>query len=246
MTGSPKYLVKPQNETGDPSELPEGETFTRWGLFIKSRKGEGIQQAEELGRFLKSKETEIDWQWISLPDIERHMRESCGISHNRLLQLISDMEKLYLIRKKTVIDSSLRTPNKERTFYKFFLMAETSAKTFDDYKREFQELYIENLDLKRKLDSAMNVLNKHHLLQDYFNDYLGERPRPDYPKEALDADAAAYLSSLDPKARKLMEHLIQKGYGKNAYEVGRRAFEEFARDYKKDPKALSFHMIVRK
>ena len=249
MARSPKYLKK-ERVTENQLSVPEKDPLlenARVNLFLDSRKGEGKKQAGELWYFLWSKETEFDWEWIPLATIEKHMQESCNISRNRLIQLLKDMEKDHLIRKKTVIDLKLKTPNKERTFYKFQHQAISPVKTDAGYKKGYIELSLENSDLRRKFDSAMNVLNKHRLLQDYFKDYFDERPRPDVPKEAVDATAKLFVSEWDPKARKKMEYLLQIGYGKDEIDVIKRCIDEMKERMDKDPGyLLCGPIIVRK
>jgi len=248
MASSPKYLKKKklENKDSEGSNQEAIEEDARVNLFIDSRKGQGKKQAGELWYFLWSKETELDWEWIPLAAIEKHMKESCSIPQNRLFQLLKEMEENHLIKKKIVIDSKLKTPNKERTYYKFHYMALNPVRTKEGYEKGYRKLYSENSELRRKIDSAMIVLNKHHLLQDYYQDYFGERPRPDDPTNYSDLTKSV-ISFMGPKVQKGVQRLIDKGCAKDELDVIKRSLENLKKILDEDLKArLDGPIIIRK
>jgi len=239
MAGSPKHLVK--KKAGDiPSDIPEEDA--RWNLFIDSRKGEGKWQAVEIFNLLRTEETESDWKWIPFTIIEKHLKESHNVTKQRLIHLLNDMEQNHIIDKKIVIDSSLKTANKKRTFYKYDYRAENSIKTKKGYEKAWRELQYENSGLEQRYYSAMYVLNKHQLLNEYFKDYFGERPRPDDPTDYHDI-ARSLVLTMNTKHQKKVQRMIEKGYGKDESDVLLRCITEFIEAYKKDPRSISGPLI---
>ncbi|MDD4136949.1 MAG: hypothetical protein PHT99_03525 [Methanoregula sp.] len=242
MAGSPKYL---QNNEETVVLPVHSEEDARWNLFIDSRKGEGKRQAIEILNLLKKEETEFEWLWVPLTTIEKHLQESCNIGSNRLFHLLKDMENNHIIRKKIEIDSKLKTPNKERTFYKFHFQALSWIKTKEGYENAYRELHHQNSDLQRRYNSAMYVLNKHQLLNEFFKDYFGERPRSDDPTDYHDL-ARSVVLSMDPKFQKRVQWLIDMGYAKDEIDVVKKSLDEMKERMDKDPSSLSGPLIVRK
>jgi uncharacterized protein (DUF927 family) len=241
MAGSPRYLKN--HDVMAVSVQPEKEI--RWDHFIKTRKGEGIKQASILRDYLMKKEEDWGWDFVSFSEIERFMKSNTGISRPRLTRLLKEMEQNQIIRKKIVIDPSLKSPNKERTFYQYQSEAEMEELTYEGYRKEYFHQLVQINELNHRLDSALNVINDYLLLQEYIKTYkMGAKWSTVFP--ALN-NPEEYIKSLHPKEQYLIKMFLEKGVGKNYEEILIKCFEAGIEScYKNRHLGKNFPYIERK
>jgi len=243
MAGSPKYL----NRQNMVEQISEGrpEKDIPWNLFIKSCKGKGVKQAKKLREILMRPEYAWGWDFIALADIEHEMGSEFKIENSRWIYLLKKMEKYQIIRKKIVKDSSLKTPKKERTYYQYSSDAETPTLTEEGYKKEYFHQIIEIQNLEHRLYAAMDVLNQHQLLKEYFKEcnkgmkWITAFPALKNPEE--------YVKSLHPKMQYLTYELLKKGVADDLEELLIISFEKGVEVcYANRDKGKNFPIVVTK
>ena len=141
-----------------------------WIIFLESRKGRGREQFLEVQSILLEKELIYEDGWVPYQVIIETINKKCPISRTQLDRLMEDMEIHHIVSKKKEKDTKVKTINKNRIFYKYNIWAAVRTMTPEGYKKEYSRLFTQNLDLSHKYIHATAVLNRHGLMQEYYDE----------------------------------------------------------------------------
>lgn len=176
-------------------ELSTPLTEERLKFFLDSRKG-AKDQCLEILHIILQKENQYNDGWVPFQDIKEHMDKkftkedpvweklSDGrkvhlqkkrkrelkipkIPREHLTRLLEDMEDLNIVKKKKEKDTSLKTPNKDRIFYKCRGDAITPIFTRIGMAQDYPRLYRKNIELSNNLGLALCILDEHGLIEEY-------------------------------------------------------------------------------